>query len=148
MVAMVSERRSMFRDDMEEMFHDVFRWSTVIGVMALAGGMAAAGQAFRGNGFDELIFGPAAVVLLAVAAVVLPRALRTAESNFTVPYLGGSAFAAGVDGSTQMAWWLKVAVTLVACSGLAWLRSRLRQPATAGGPRESQEMPTQPGSGI
>ena len=85
MVAVIFERRPTY-GGMGEFLHDVFRWSTVIGVIALGEGMAAAGQAFRGNGFDEIVFGPAALLLLAVAAVALPRALRTAESDFTVPY--------------------------------------------------------------
>lgn len=127
MVVMISGRRSKFGDGMEEMLRDVFRWSTVIGGTALGAGMAAAGQAFRGHGFDEIVFGLAAVLLLAVAAMALPRALRNAESDFTVPYIGGSAFAAGVDSNTQMPWLLGAAVTVVAFSGLAWLQSRLRQ---------------------
>ena len=85
MVAMISGRRPKFGDVMEELRRDVFRWSTVIGVTALGVSMAAAGQAFHGNGFDEVVFGLPAMLLLAVAAVVLPRALRTAESDFTVP---------------------------------------------------------------
>ena len=133
MVAVIFERRPTY-GGMGGFLHDVFRWSTVIGVIALGEGMAAAGQAFRGNGFDEIVFGPAAVLLLAVAAVTLPRSLRTAESDFTVPYFGGYAFAAGVDSNIRMAWWLFGAVALVASLGLAWLGSRLQQPAAAGEP--------------
>ena len=132
MVAMSFERRPTY-GGMEGFLHDVFRWSTVIGVTALGAGMAVAGQAFRGNGFDEIIFGPAAVLLLAVAAVALHRALRTAESE-SVAHFGGYAFAAGVDSYIRMAWWLFVAVALVASFGLAWVRSRLQQPGPAGEP--------------
>lgn len=136
-VRVISERRPTYGFT-EELLRDVFRWSTALGAVGLWAGLAATGQAFRGNGFDEIVFGPAAVLLLVVAAVALPRALRSAEGDFIVPYIAGSAVAAGVASNIQMAWWLDVTVTVIAFSGLALLRTHLRQAATVGEPEEAK----------
>ena len=133
---MSSAGPSTFGDYMKEAHRDVVRWSTVIGVGALGGGTAAGGQVFRSHGADRIVFGLAAVLLLTLAAVVLPRALRTAETDFSVAYVGASAFAVGLASNINMSWWFKVALTSVVVYGLIGLRSRLRVPPTGGEPRK------------
>lgn len=141
MVAMSSAGRSTFRDYMKAAHRDVLRWSTVIGAGALGGGTAAGGQAFRGHGSAQIVFGLAAVLLLTIATVVLPRVLMTAETDFSVAYVGASAFTAGVASNINMSGWRGAAVSAVGVYGLIGLRSRLRRPATGGEPREPDETP-------
>lgn len=87
---------------MEEAHRDVLRWSTVIGAGALGVGTAAGGQAFRGHGSAQIVFGLVAVLLLTIAAVVLPRVLRTAETDYSVAFVGASAFTAGLGSNINM----------------------------------------------
>lgn len=81
----------MSADDMtfRSRIRDLMRLPLWIGWAALFGGIAASGQAVRGNGMDEFFFAPVAVSLLIVGALALVR-VRTSQ-EFAAPltaYLG------------------------------------------------------------